>query len=219
MDIISAIKSRKSIRSFLPDPVSQETIRAILEAATRSPSALNTQPWEITVVCGEPLQNIKSENANKLLSGVSPEERASYSGIFRERRIQLAIDIFKLMGIQREDKEKRSDWLLRGFRFFDAPVAIFLSIDETLDEHTMAEFDLGAFTQTICLAAQNYGLATCIELQGIAYPEVVRKYAGIPGDKKLIASIALGYPDMTFPANQLVSQRASVDEVTTWIGF
>lgn len=219
MDIITAIQSRRSIRAFLPDPVPQEIIRKILEAAIRTPSAVNTQPWEITVVCGETLDNIRRGNVENFSAGIPPEERAEYSGIYKQRRIELAIDIFKLMGIQREDREKRNDWTLRGFRYFDAPVAIILSMDKTLCEDTQAENDIGAFAQTICLAAMNYGLGTCIESQGTAYQDVIRGYTGIPEDKEIIVGIALGYADMTFPANQLVSKRAPVDEMTTWLGF
>jgi len=218
MDIISAIKSRKSIRAFLPDPVPQQIIREIIETSLRTPSAVNTQPWEITVVSGQFLADIRSENVDRILSGSPPQERDGYTGIYKQRRIDLAVDIFKLMGIQREDREKRNDWLLRGFRYFDAPVAIIISIDKFLAE-TFAIFDTGALTQTICLAAMNYGLCTCIEAQGVAYPDVIRKYTGISEDKELIIAIALGYPDIALPANQLVSRRESVDEVTTWLGF
>lgn len=218
MDIITAIKSRKSIRAFLPDPIPRQIIREIIEAALRTPSAVNTQPWEITVVSGDVLANIKSENVDQVLSGTPPQDRDGYTGVFRQRRIDLAVDIFKLMDIERGDQEKRREWLLRGFRFFDAPAAIIISIDKSLAE-TFAVFDTGAFAQTICLAAMNYGLSTCIESQGIAYPAVIRKHTGIPEDKELIIGIALGYPDLTFPANQLVSRRESVDEVTTWLGF
>jgi len=156
---------------------------------------------------------------NNFKSGVPVNEHSDYFGIYRQRRIELAKDIFKLMDIQREDLEKREDWTLRGFRFFDAPVAIFLAADKSLREGTMALYDLGAISQTICLAALNYGLGTCIEEQGVKYPDVVRKYTGISEDKDLIMSIAIGYPDTEFPANQLVSRRMTVDEVTTWLGY
>lgn len=218
MDIVSAIKTRRSIRAFLPDPVPQHIIRQILAAALRSPSAVNTQPWEITVVSGEVLDNIKHANVDQLLSGTPPQEQDDYTGIYRQRRIDLAIDIFKLMGIQREDREKRNDWLLRGFRYFDAPTAIILAIDKSLTG-TYAMFDMGAITQTICLAALDYGLGTCIEAQGVAYPSVIRKYTNISENKEPVIAIALGYPDQAFPANQLVSKRASVDEITAWLGF
>ena len=221
MDVIDAIRARKSIRGFRPDPVPKEVLREVLDIAARSPSSLNTQPWEITVVTGEVLDNIRRANVEMLASGAVPHLEVPgkpFEGIYRQRQVDLAIQIFQLMGIAREDKEKRAEWMQRGFRFFDAPAAIILSVDRSLDESPPL-FDIGAISQTICLAALNYGLGTCIEDQGIMFPEVVRKYTGIPESKRIIVSIAIGYPDWGFPANKLESKREPVESITTWLGF
>ena len=69
--------------------------------------------------------------------------------------------------------------------------------------------DIGAVMQTICLAALHYGLGTCIEDQGVMYPAVLRKFAGIPESRRIIISIAVGYPDWDFPANKVESARES----------
>lgn len=219
MDIIDAIKSRKSIRSFMPDPVPQKVIKEVLETALRTPSAVNTQPWELTVVCGKALEEIKRENIENLRLGIPAHEKGSvYKGIYHQRRVELAIDLFGLMDIKREDKEKRSQWLERGFRYFDAPTAIFISTDKSLQE-SWAMFDIGCISQTICLAAMNYGLATCIEEQGMMYSDVIYKNTGISTDKEIVISIAIGYPDPDFPANKLVSRREPLENITRWIGF
>jgi len=132
--------------------------------------------------------------------------------------VDLAVQIFKLMGIAREDKEKRAQWLERGFRFFDAPAAIILSIDSSVPE-SLALIDVGAFCQSICLAALGHGLGTCIEDQGTAFPDVIRRLTGIPQSKHIVISIAIGYPDRDFPANKVESGRENVDKFTTWCGF
>jgi len=98
-------------------------------------------------------------------------------------------------------------------------VAIILSTDQSLRQNTAAMFDIGALAQTICLTALNWGLGTCIEAQGIEFPQVIRKHTGIAEDKDIIAGIAMGYPDPGFPANQLKTQRVAVDEAVTWLGF
>jgi nitroreductase len=221
MDVIEAIQTRKSIRGFRPDPVPKEVLRDILDIARRAPSAMNTQPWEITVVSGEALDNIKRDNIQMLASGAVPNPdmpSRRFEGVFRQRQVELAVQLFQLMGIAREDKEKRAEWMQRGFRFFDAPAAIILFVDGSLSE-SWPLFDLGAISQTICLAALNYGLGTCIEDQGILYPKIVRKYTGIPESKRIISSIAIGYPDWDFPANKLESKREPVESITTWCGF
>lgn len=219
MDVLGAIQSRKSIRAYLSKAVPREIISEILNTALRTPSANNTQPWEITVISNDVLDRIKNENIARILSGAQPEVQLAYGGIYRQRQVELAIDLFKLMDIKREDREKRREWLLRGFRFFDAPAAIVLSCDKSICSDSLALYDIGALGQTICLAAMHYGLGTCIEEQGVAFPDIIRKHAGISDNKEIIIGIALGYPDPAFPANQIVSQRVSLDEVTTWQGF
>ena len=221
MDIVEAIRSRKSIRGFRPDPVPKEVLRDILDIATRAPSAMNTQPWEITVVAGEVLDKIREGSVKGLVSGATPyggSEGRPYEGVYRQRQVDLAIQIFQLMGIAREDREKRAEWMQRGLRFFDAPAGIILSVDSSLDQRT-ALIDIGIITQTICLAALDYGLGTCIHDQGIMFPDVVRAAAGISESKRLTMCIAIGYPDWDFPANKLESKREPVDGVTAWHGL
>lgn len=221
MDVIDAIRSRKSVRGFKPDPVPKEVLREILDTARRTPSAMNTQPWHITVVTGEVLDNIRKGNIEMLAAGTAPNPDfpfKPYEGIYRQRQVDLAIQLFKLMGIAREDKVKRAAWRERGYRFFDAPAAIILSMDRSVDK-LVAHLDIGAFMQTICLAALNYNLGTCIEAYGIMFPEVVRKFTPLPESNEIVISIAIGYPDWDFPANKLESEREPLENLVTWCGF
>lgn len=223
MDILEAIKKRKSIRGYKPDPVPRDILREILEIASHAPSAMNTQPWEFTVLTGEVLDNIRQCNVEMLNAGVAANPEHLVVGwpresVYRQRQVELAKQIFQLMEIPREDKEKRAKWTERGFRFFDAPVAIIICVDRSLTE-VGPLLDVGAVTQTICLAALNYGLGTCVADQGVMYPEALRRFAGIPNSKRIIISVAIGYPDWDFPANKVESTRDSVESITTWCGF
>jgi len=221
MDILQAIRSRKSIRGFKPDPVPKEVLREILQIATRAPSAMNTQPWNITVVTGKALDNIRKGNIEMLAAGVTPNPDlpfTPYHGVYRQRQVDLAIQIFKLMGIAREDKAKRAEWRQRGYRFFDAPAAIILSMDRSVDK-LVSHLDIGALMQTICLAASDYGLGTCIANHGIMFPEVVRRFTPIPESDEIVISIAIGYPDWDFPANKLETEREPLENLITWCGF
>ena len=92
-------------------------------------------------------------------------------------------------------------------------------MDRSLEERTWAVFDLGVLSQTICLVALQYGLATCIEDQGVIFPEVIREHTGLPETKIPLIAIAIGYPDWDFPANALQSLRESAESLTTWCGF
>ncbi len=223
MDIITAINSRKSIRKFKSDPVPKEVLVNILKSACRAPSAMNTQAWEFLVITGELLDKIRSEVVEKLNSGapMKPEHHVvswSSDSIYRKRQVELAKGLFTLMDIQREDVEKRTNWLKRGFRFFDAPVGIILLTDKSLSKEGPL-LDIGAAMQNLCLSALDYDLGTCIEDQSVLYPEVVRKHANIPDTKRIVIAIAIGYPDWDFPANELVSAREPIENNTTWLGY
>ena len=221
MDIIEAIRLRKSIRGYKPDPVPKHILKEILDIATWSPSGTNTQAWEFTVVTGEVLDQIKQGNAEMLASKAAPNPDVPYSeveGVHRQRQVGVAVQLYQLMGIAREDKKKRAEWSELGIRFFNAPAAIILSADCALGE-ARTQFDIGLITQTICLAALNYGLGTCIQRQSIRFPEVVRKFTDIPKSKRITISIAIGYPDWDFPANRVESKREPVDNITAWYGF
>ena len=223
MDIIEAIKTRKSIRDFKKDPVPQHVIREILEIACRAPSAMNTQPWEFTVIAGDTLDAVKQSIMEKLKAGENPHSEHSVVGwpkesVYRRRQIDLAKQLFELMDIKRDDADKRRQWLERGFRFFNAPAVIIICVDRMLAEGTPI-FDIGAVTQNICLAALHHGLGTCIEDQGVMYPEALRQHCHIPEHKQIVIAIALGRPNGDFPANRLETSREPVDSVTTWLGF
>jgi len=223
MGVIEAVKKRKSIRGYKPDAVPKEILEEILELASRAPSAMNTQPWEFTVLTGDVLENVRRSNVALLNSGASsnPEHTVvswPVESIYRQRQVDLAKQLFRLMDIPREDKEKRAKWMERGFRYFDAPAAIIVSTDRCLSESGPL-LDIGAVIQTICLTALHFGLGTCIEDQGTMYPEVLKKYAHIPESKRIIAAIAIGYPDWDFPANKVETEREPIQNITTWLGF
>ncbi len=221
MKVTEAIRLRKSIRGYKPDPVPQKVLMEILDTASRAPSACNTQPWQVIVITGKVLDDVRKGNVEMLTSGkeFSPDiEPKPYKGIYRRRQVELAVQIFEIMGIIREDKEKRAQWFEQGFRFFDAPAAIIVLTDASIAQ-PMAMFDLGTFCQNICLAALDYGLSTCIEDQGTLFPDVSRKVLGVPDSKKIIISIAIGYADPEFPANNLETKREPVENFTAWYGF
>ena len=221
MDLLQAVEARKSIRGFKPDPVPQAVLAELLSAALCTPSPVNTQPWEITVVTGKPLEALKQANMELLQSGAPPDPLADYgphAGVYRRRQIDLAIQLFQLLGIGREDRDKRAEWTALGCRYFDAPAAIIVSVDESVGEWS-ALFSVGSIAQTIALLALHYGLGTCIQGQAIAYPEAVRRIAGIPESKRLIIGIALGYPDFDFPVNRAQAERLTMESAVTWCGF
>jgi nitroreductase len=223
VNIIEAISTRKSIRDFTADPVPQHILKKIIEIASRAPSAENSQPWEFTIVTGDILDTIRKANIEKLKSKAPrhpdlPAKGLPRDSVYRRRQIEIAKQLFGLMDISREDLEKRDRWMELGFRYFNAPAAIIISMDQSL-HYPRPIFDIGSITQNVCLAALHYGLGTCIANQGISYPEVLHEFAKIPESKRIIIAIAIGYPNWDFPANKVVSNREPIENITTWIGF
>jgi nitroreductase len=123
------------------------------------------------------------------------------------------------MGIERDDAERRQDWVMRGFRQFDAPVSIVMTYDKSLEPATISHFDLGAVTYGLVLAAWTKGLGTVINGQGIMQSAVVRKHAQIPDDEVIMTCIAMGYPNEEFAANDVKSTRITNDDIVTYLGF
>lgn len=223
MNVIDAIKTRKSIRGYRPDPVPREVLRDVLAVAGRSPSAMNSQPWEFVVLGGEVLNRVREANVARLRDGVIPSGEHSVTGwskesVYRTRQVELAKGLFQLMGIERQDAAKRAHWIERGFRFFDAPAAVIVLTDKSLQPETPL-IDIGIVIQSICLAALEYDLATCIEDQGCMYPDVLRELAEIPDTKRIVMAMAIGYPDWDFPANRIETTRVPIDEITLWRGI
>jgi nitroreductase len=175
------------------------------------------------VIAGAPLDRIRKGNTERNLAGV-PESRefrshGAYEGKHRERQVEIAKQLFAAMGIERHDQAARKDWVLRGFRQFDAPVSIVVTYDRSIQGSDIAPFDCGAVTNALVNAAWSRGLGCVINSQGIMQSPVVREHAKIPDDQVIMICVAMGYPDDTFPANAVVSRRKSVDEAVTFVGF
>lgn len=223
MQLDQAMRERRSIRGFQDKPVPRALLEEIIALATRAPSSMNTQPWHLHVLTGEPLEKVRAGNSTRMLEGVPPVreivDHGAYEGPHRDRQVEIAKQLFAAMGIAREDKDMRQDWVMRGFRQFDAPVSIVVTFDKSLAGGTIAHFDLGAVTYGLVLAAWSRGLGAVINGQGIMQSPVVREHARIPDDQVILTCVALGWPNEEFPANAVVSNRRPVEDVARFVGF
>jgi nitroreductase len=217
------VLGRRSIRGYLDKPVPRALIEDILAMAMRSPSSMNTQPYHFHVITGAPLDRIRKGNTENILAGV-PDSREfrrgeAFAGVHRDRQVACAVQLFEAMGIARDDKEARQDWVLRGFRQFDAPVCVIITYDRVLDGSDDTPFDCGAVTTALVNAAWSKGLGCVINSQGIMQSPVVREHAGIPDDQVIMKAVAMGWPDPDFPANPVTITRRSVAEAARFVGF
>ena len=223
MEFDEVVLGRRSIRGYKSDPIPKDVLREIVTLATRAPSSMNTQPWNLHVVTGEPLERIREGNTEKNLAGIPPSreirQHGAYEGVHRKRQIDIAVQLFEAMGIEWGDKERRKDWVMRGFRQFDAPVSIVITFDKDLEDNDIAIFDCGAVVNCLVNAAWSKGIGAVINGQGIMQSPVVREHAGIPDNEVIMSCIALGYPADEFAANDVVSTRRDVDDVINFVGF
>jgi len=228
MDIAEAIRQRKSIRAFKPDPVPQHILNEIMELAFRAPSSDNSQPWEFAIVSGTKLKEIrqafieKAENREPLNPEIPISQELPET--YKERSRAVGRKIFELKGISREDKEKRRQWRLQGLKLFGAPSAIYIYIDRSLyfqgdSLNAWPIFDCGMIAENIMLLAVKYGLGTVPQIQAVGYPDVLRGMLGILDSKFIVLGISIGYPDWDDPVNELKSEREPLDKLTNWYGF
>ena len=224
MELLEAIKSRKSIRAFKPEPVSTETIKKVLEIATRAPSSVNSQPWEFYIVKGRKLDELRSKGIEQFRQGIGPHPDVplpdktkgdmGLQGVYRKRQVVLGVTMFKLLSIAKGDQQAIIDYMASMYRFFDAPAVIIIAIDKTL-QLSYPLIDIGALIQTIALTAVEFGLGTCIMRAIVDYPEQVREVVGVPDSKNIIIGMTMGYPDMDHPINSFQSERDELEGLLT----
>lgn len=223
MEFETLVHSRKSVRGFARKAVPRAVIEEILETAKRAPSSMNTQPWHVHVLTGEPLEEVRRRNMEEMMAGAKAKRdivsHGEYQGKHRTRQVDIAKKLFGAMGIARDDKPMRQDWVLRGFRQFDAPVSLVLAYDRELDPGAVVHFDLGALCYGIVLAAWDRGLGSVINGQGIMRSDIVREVARIPEEQVIMTCVAMGYPDDEFAANAVRSDREANGDFVRYVGF
>ncbi len=223
MDVIEAIKKRKSIRSFKPDPVPPDLLMKIVEGALRAPSASNSQPWEFAVVSGTKLAEIKQAYLDNSTNKPSFDVPIpfKYPEPWNSRQAAVMAGILGKMGVAREDKQKRSEWALNAFKLWGAPSCIYIMLDRsfyTADGNTNVWnlFDCGIITQNILLIATANGLGSIPAIQPVLYPDILRKILNIPDSKLIILGIPLGYIDTSNPVNEFDSLREPLEKVASF---
>jgi nitroreductase len=181
------------------------------------------QPWKVIAVAGAERDAIV-QLAHRTLAE-HPEgwedDRPVYPPKlwepYRTRRFKLGEDMYRLLGIGRDDRAGRLRRFARNYEFFGAPCALFMVIEERMGHGQWAH--LGMFMQSIALAATERGLGTCMQEAWAALRPVLKTHFGLPPGDMVYCAIALGHPDPTQPVNMLRSDRAAVDEFASFRGF
>lgn len=218
MSLEDAIRSRRSVRGYLPRAVPQTEIETVFALAQAAPSNCNIQPWLSHVVSGTALRDLGTRLVAAATQGVAPNPDIKsdrvFTGIWRDRQIDAAVQLYGAMGIDRHDRPRR-DWAYRrNLEFFGAPHTVFIFTPAEFGEREAV--DLGIYAQTLMLALTAHGLASCAQGALGLYPDIIRDHLGVGPGMKLIFGISFGYEDPAIDANQARVGRAPLAASVTF---
>ncbi len=223
MNVTEAVRTRRSVRAFLDKPVPAALLREVVELAARAPSGGNLQPWQLYVVAGDVLAQIKALAAERLRRA-DPQERPEYP-IYppnlwephRTTRFEVGEQLYAALGVPREDKLGRLQQFARNYAFFDAPAALFCYVDRRMGPPQWS--DLGMYLQTLMLLLRERGLDSCAQECWSIYPKTVGSVLQPPAEQMLFCGMAIGYADEAAPVNQFRSKRLDVAQFAQFLGL
>ena len=213
--VAQALAARFSCRAFRPDPVPEDAILRIVDAARLAPSWSNTQPWDVVVTRPETTRAL----AEKLVAQAAGEAPATpdvpfppgFDGVYLARRREVGFGLYAALGIAREDRAARAAQHIENFRFFGAPHVAVLTMPMGMG--TYGALDVGGFLLSFLLAAQGEGVATIAQAALAAYAPTLRKALAIPADRTVLCGVSFGYADPDHPANRFRATRAPRGEL------
>lgn len=207
------LKKRFSVRAFLDKPVPQEILNRIFTDAQLSPSNCNVQPWQVYVVSGAKKDTLKDKLMEAVMSGKNPNPDFNwglhYEGVHRDRQFASANLLYSSIDIDRKDKQSRMAALARNWTFFDAPHALFFTMEKYLN--IMGAVDLGIYAQTLALLMTEQGISSCFQGALGQFPDPIRQLLDIPEDHGILFGMSFGYTDKTAAVNTFRTDREPIE--------
>ena len=214
-EALALITQRRSTRAFLPTPVPDALLEQLLQAARQAPSGGNLQPGQLIAVRGDARQRLSAALLHDFDSKAPECEDYGYFPRpmpmqLRKRQVAAAQALYSALGVARDDRAGRDAQFARNYRFFDAPVALLITIDSHFGPG--GYMDLGMTLYGLQLAATAMGLGSCAIGALASYPATVRRVLGLPEHRHIVCGMALGWADDTAPINQTQTSRAPLGE-------
>lgn len=212
---------RRSVRAYSAQPVPEHLLLQVLRTARQAPSGANLQPGSFIAVQGEARARLSDDLIAAFKVGQQEVEDYAYfpkpmPGVLRRRQVAAARALYGALGIGREDRAARDGQFERNFRFFEAPVALVVTIGR--DFGSGGYMDLGMALYGLMLAAQSCGLSTCAIGALASYPGLVRRHLSLEPDSTIVCGMALGYANPLAPVNQTVTERCELDDFFRVVG-
>ncbi len=216
MELATALRTRRSIRSFKADPVPRAVVRELLDQARWSPSWANSQCWRVYVLAGAALERLRAAQGRLDAQAVAPRpdfrfpDRTRWSAAMQAQN-QALVRVLTEARAAEPGADPSG-----GRAFFGAPCLLLVAVDRALVPD-YACFDAALFVQSLCLAAHDRGLGTCILAMAVRHPDLLRQELPGAGDQAFVAGIALGYPQDQAAVNTFQRPRADLETFVTWV--
>ena len=212
---MALMQQRRSTRAFLPDALPDALLQQLLLTARQAPSGGNLQPGQLIAVRGTVREQLTAALLQDFESQAPEQEDYAYFPRpmpmqLRKRQVASAQALYGALGVARDDRAGRDAQFARNYRFFDAPVALVVTIDSHYGPG--GYMDLGMTLYGLQLAAAAMGLGSCAIGALASYPATVRRVLGLPENKHIVCGLALGWADASAPVNQTQTTRAPLDE-------
>ena len=216
MKVSEAVSLRSSIRAFIDKPVDNKLIKDLLVQSSRAASGGNLQTWKIYVLNNKSMTDFLSHQ-KKWDKPEKPAYDIYPPGLkepYRTSRYELGEQMYKILGIEREDKVGRINQVMKNFEFFNAPSAFFCFVDRQMGPPQWS--DLGMFLQTFMLLAKEVGLDTCAQEAWSMKHDSVSDFIKSDDEDILFCGMCIGYKDDKALINSLRSERRPID---SWAKF
>ena len=214
-EALALLLQRRSTRAFRPDAVPHDLLQQLLLAARRAPSGGNLQPGRLIAVQGQRRQQLTDALLQDFQSQAPEQEDYAYFPRpmpmqLRKRQVAAAQALYGALGVARDDRAGRDAQFARNYQFFDAPVALVVTIDAHYGPG--GYMDLGMTLYGLQLAAAAMGLGSCAIGALASYPATVRRVLELPEHQHIVCGLAIGWADETAPVNQTHTTRAPLGE-------
>jgi nitroreductase len=219
MTVTEAVTTRRSVREFLDKPVDYDVIRRVMDKARWAASGCNFQPWEATIVTGQPLKDLQAKITTSAPQAAEYDWTApGTEEAYKERLNGISAGMFGAMGIARDDGAARMAAMMRNATSFDAPAVLFVYFPRLMKEPQWS--DTGMWLQTVALLLREEGLDSCFQEYMALYANIIRDFLGLDHERyMLFCGMAIGYRDPDAPVNNFERQRVPLDEQVRFLGW
>jgi len=214
MDLLNGIEERRSTRAFLERPVEREKIETLINYATQAPSAINLQPWELTVVSGEEKKRLSRLLVKRMKErniSCGPGAKSPLPEYFVERERGLLDTILPNL----PEQTPFQDFINEGScNFYGAPTAIIITLDQVFSSARLT--DIGVLVGYLVLVAHALELGTCPIGLITAFDDDIKEALSIRDEKQVVIGVAVGYRNPQSPINRSRSERVPIGDVVKW---